>query len=404
MVRRKGGWLALEKIDVVTDEIPTQVASQLVSPTVRNSGKLFGNDGGEIMQVTMEQGDAAPRDSAESGRKPRCSAAVFLLLKALAIRLASAASVACFALLSGPAAAQYPEKPIRLVVPWPAGGGSDVVARVVAQSLGERLKQTVLVDNRPGANGAIGTELVARALKDGYTLIWVTADTHAINPHVYPKLAYDPRRDFAAVGIAGYFPYALVVNPNFPAANVADFVARARQNPGKITFASWGIGGSAHVAMEMFKQQGGFDVLHVPFQGAAPAMQAVVGGQVDCMIVPISVADPHSRGGRVKMLGLAAPNRFSGAPELKTLAEQGVPVNAGTWVGIMAPAGTPSDILIRLNRALNDTIESPQVRESLLKLNTEPATMTVEQFKSFVDSEYERWGKTVREAKIKAES
>ena len=319
-----------------------------------------------------------------------------------------AALVVCAALFPAlyptVAAAQYPEKPVRLVVPWPAGGGSDVVARVVAQPLGERLKQAVVVENRPGANGAIGSDAVARAPKDGYTLIWVTADTHALNPHVYPKLTYDPRRDFAAVGMAGYFPYALVVNPRFPAASVADFVAEAKRNPGKITFASWGIGGSAHVAMEMFKQQGGFDVLHVPFQGAAPAMQAVIGGQVDCMIVPMSVADPHSRGGRVKMLGLAAPKRFYGAPELKTMAEQGVAVNAGTWVGIMAPAGTPGEILARLNGALNAVIESPQVRESLLKINTEPATMSVEQFKAFVDSEYERWGKTVREANIKADS
>ncbi len=323
---------------------------------------------------------------------------------ASAIRLVSALGLVWGALACGPAAAQYPEKPVRLVVPWPAGGGSDVVARIVALPMGERLKQNVIIDNRPGANGAIGSEAVARAPKDGYTLVWVTADTHAINPHVYPKLAYDPRRDFAAVGIAGYFPYALVVNPGFPAGSVAEFVAQAKQQPGKITFASWGIGGSAHVAMEMFKQQGAFDVLHVPFQGAAPAIQAVVAGQVDCMIVPISVADPYSKGGKIKMLGLAAPQRFVGAPDLKTFAEQGVPVNAGTWVGIMAPAGTPPEILVRLNRALNSAVDAPETRAALLKLNTEPATMTVEQFKAFVDSEYERWGKTVRDAKIKSDS
>jgi tripartite-type tricarboxylate transporter receptor subunit TctC len=257
-----------------------------------------------------------------------------------ASRLVSSICLASAAMLALPAAADYPEKPVRLIVPWPVGGGSDVVARVVAQPMGERLKQPMVVENRPGANGAIGSEVVARAAKDGYALVWVTADTHAINPHVYPKLAYDPRRDFAAVGMAGYFPYALVVNPTFPASSVAEFVAEAKKRPGKVTFASWGVGGSAHVAMEMFKQQGGFDVLHVPFQGAAPAIQAVIGGQVDSMIVPISVADPHARGGRVKMLGLAASKRFSGTPDLKTMAEQGVPVNAGTWVGIMAPAGT----------------------------------------------------------------
>ena len=318
-------------------------------------------------------------------------------------RVIFAAGLACAALFSTLAAAQYPDKAIRLVVPWPAGGGSDVVARVVAQPLSERLKQPVIVDNRPGANGAIGTTAVAKASPDGYTLIWVTADTHAIIPHVYAKLGYDARRDFASVGIAGYFPYALIVNPAFPAASVADFVAQAKARPGKVTFASWGIGGSAHVAMEMFKLQGGFDVLHVPFQGAAPAIQAVIGGQVDSMIVPISVADPHARGGRVKMLGLASPKRFVGTPELRTLAEQGVPVNAGTWVGIMAPAGTQADVLQRLNSALNAVIETPAVRESLLKLNVEPSTMTVEQFKKFVDSEYERWGKTISDARIKLE-
>ena len=299
------------------------------------------------------------------------------------------------------APAEYPEKPIRLVVPWPAGGGSDVVARMVAAPMAERLKQPIVIDNRPGANGSIGTTTVAKAPKDGYTLIWVTADTHAIIPHVYPNLGYDPRRDFASVGIAGYFPYALIVNPNFKAASVADFVTQAKARPGQVTFASWGIGGSAHVAMEMFRQQGGFDVLHVPFQGAAPAIQAVVGGQVDSMIVPISVADPHARGGKVKMLGLASPGRCAGTPDLRTFAEQGVPVNAGTWVGVMAPAGTAPDILQRLNNALNATIDSPAVRDALLKVNTEPSTMTVDQFKKFVDSEYERWGKTIRDAKIK---
>ena len=320
------------------------------------------------------------------------------------VRILAAVSIVCAALLPAPAAAQYPDKPIHLVVPWPAGGGSDVVARIVAQPLGERLKQAIVVENRPGANGAIGSAAVAKAPKDGYTLVWVTADTHAIIPHIYPNLNYDPRRDFASVGIAGYFPYALVVNPNFPAANVDDFVTQAKARPGKVTFASWGVGGSAHVAMEMFKQQGKFDVLHVPFQGAAPAIQAVVGGQVDSMIVPMSVADSYFRGGRLKMLGLASPARFAGAPELRTFAEQGVPVNAGTWVGIMAPAGTPHDVLQRLNSALNATIETPSVRETLLKLNTEPSTMTIEQFKKFVDSEYERWGKTIREAKIKLDS
>ena len=293
------------------------------------------------------------------------------------VRAAYVVGFAWAAMLSAPAAAQYPDKPIRLVVPWPAGGGSDVIARIVALSMGERLKQPVVVDNRPGANGAIGSDIVARAPKDGYTLVWVTADTHAINPHVYPKLTYDPRKDFVAVGIAGYFPYVLVVNPAFSVSNIAELSALAAQRPGNITFASWGVGGSSHVGMEIYMQQAKVQMLHVPFLGAAPAMLAVVAGQVDAMMVPMAAADGFIKSGKLKSLGLAAPSRFAGVPDLKTMAEQGVPVNAGSWLGIMAPTGTSPEILAILNRTLNAAVESAPVREAMLKLNTEPSTMTV---------------------------
>ena len=320
---------------------------------------------------------------------------------------AVAASVAIFLGLAatvGDARAQWPDKPIRIVVPWPAGGGSDVVARAISVQLGEQLKQSVVIDNRPGANGGIGSLSVARAAADGYTLVWVTADTHAMNPHVYPKLGYDPRTDFAAVGIVGYFPYALIVNSAFPANTVPEFVAQAKQQPGKVTFASWGVGGSAHVAMEMFRAQGGFEVLHVPYSGAAPAIAAVAGGQVDSMIVPMSVAGAQAAGGRVKILGLASPKRFAAAPDLKTFSEQGVPIDAGTWVGLMAPANTPEDVIQRINRAVVAVVENPQVREQLIRMNVDPApAQTAAQFKTFVASEYERWGKIIRSANIRAE-
>ena len=323
------------------------------------------------------------------------------------VAFAVAASVAIFlglAASGGDARAQWPDKPIRVVVPWPAGGGSDVVARAISVQLGEQLKQSVVIDNRPGANGGIGSLSVARAAADGYTLVWVTADTHAMNPHVYPKLGYDPRTDFAAVGIVGYFPYALIVNSAFPANTVPEFVAQAKQQPGKVTFASWGVGGSAHVAMEMFRAQGGFEVLHVPYSGAAPAIAAVAGGQVDSMIVPMSVAGAQAAGGRVKILGLASPKRFAAAPDLKTFTEQGVPIDAGTWVGLMAPANTPEDVIQRINRAVVAVVENPQVREQLIRMNVDPApAQSAAQFKTFVGSEYERWGKIIRGANIRAE-
>ena len=325
-------------------------------------------------------------------------------MRARAIAIAAAFAAVFLGLGTGAAHAEWPEKPIRVVVPWPAGGGSDVVARAISVQLGEQLKQAVVIDNRPGANGGIGSASVARAPADGYTLIWVTADTHAMNPHVYPKLGYDPRTDFAAVGIVGYFPYALIVNSAFPANTVSEFVAQAKQRPGKVTFASWGVGGSAHVAMEMFRSQGGFDVLHVPYTGAAPAIAAVAAGQVDSMIVPMSVAKPQAAGGRVKILGLASPKRFTAAPDLKTFAEQGVPIDAGTWVGLMAPANTPEEVIQRLNRAVVALVENPQVREQLIRMNVDPApAQTAAQFKTFVASEYDRWGKTIRSANIRAE-
>lgn len=317
---------------------------------------------------------------------------------------ALAALVVGFFAPVGEARAEWPDKPIRLIVPWPAGGGSDVVARTFAQPLGEELKQPIVIENRPGANGGIGSVAVARAAPDGYTLVWVTADTHAMNPHVYPKLGYDPRTDFTPGGLVGYFPYALIVNTAFPANTVSEFVNQAKQRPGKVTFASWGVGGSAHVAMEMFRAQADFSVLHVPYTGAAPAIAAVAGGQVDSMIVPMSVAKPQAEGGKVKILGLASPKRFVGAPDLKTFAEQGVPVDAGTWVGFMAPAGTPDAVLQRLNRAITVVLGNAQLRDQLVKMNVEPATpMTTAQFKAFIASENDRWGKTIRDANIRSE-
>jgi tripartite-type tricarboxylate transporter receptor subunit TctC len=317
-----------------------------------------------------------------------------------------AAAAALLVGLAGPAPAQaaWPERPIHVVVPWPAGGGSDVVARAFAEPLSKELKQPVVIDNRPGANGGIGSAVVARSPADGYTLVWVTADTHAMDPHVYPKLGYDPRKDFAPGGLVGYFPYALIVSSSFPANTVGEFVSEAKKRPGKVTFASWGIGGSAHVAMEMFRQKAKFDVLHVPYTGAAPAISAVAAGQVDSMIVPMSVAKAQAEGGKVKILGLASPKRFAGTPDIRTFAEQGVPLDAGTWVGYMAPAGTPDAVLQRLNRAIATVLKDPKVRAQLVEMNVDPATpMTTTQFKAFIASEYDRWGKTIHDANIHLE-
>jgi len=300
-------------------------------------------------------------------------------------------------------AADYPDHPIKMVVAYPAGGATDVMARAIAQRLGDRLKQPVVIDNRPGASGQIGTDVVAKSAPDGYTLIFTAADTHSINPHVYPKIAYDARRDFTPVAQVGYLPLALIVNPSVKATNVKEFIALAKAQPGKLTYASFGVGSSSQVAMEMLKAETKIDLLHVPFQGAAPAVTAIIGGQVDAMMVPLTLAAPNHQAGKVRVLGVAAPARFAGAPDLPTFAEQGIPLNSAPWVGILAPAKVPQDIVDKLNREVNAALEDAQLQETLQKNGLARETRSQPQFKAFLDTEYDRWGTTIRGANIKAE-
>lgn len=300
-------------------------------------------------------------------------------------------------------AADYPDHPIKMIVAYPPGGATDIMARAVSQRLGDRLKQPVVIENRPGASGQIGADLVAKSAPDGYTLIFTAADTHSLNPHVYSKIAYDARRDFSPVAQIGYLPLALIVNPSVKATNVKEFIALAKAQPGKLTYASFGTGSSSQVAMEMLKAEEKIDLLHVPFQGAAPAVTAIMGGQVDAMMVPLTLAAPNHQAGKVRVLGVAAPARFAGAPDFPTFAEQGVPLNSAPWVGILAPAKVPQEIIDRLNREVNAALDDPQLQETLLKNGLARETRTQPQFKSFLDTEYDRWGATIRGANIKAE-
>lgn len=302
--------------------------------------------------------------------------------------------------LTGIAAAEFPDHPIKMVVAYPPGGATDVTARAVAQRLGDRLKQPVVVENRPGAAGMIGTDYVAKSAPDGYTLIFTAADTHSINPHVYPKIAYDSRKDFTPIAQVGALPMALIVNPQVQAKNVAEFIALARKNPGKMTYASFGLGSSSQVAMEMLKIEAKIDLLHVPFQGAAPAVTAIMGGQVDAMMVPLTLAVPNDAAGKVRLLGVATPARYAGAPNAPTFAEQGVKLSSAPWVGILSPAKVPADIVEKLNRELNAALQDPQVRDTLMKNGLDPATSSQPAFKTLLDREYDRWGATIKEANI----
>jgi tripartite-type tricarboxylate transporter receptor subunit TctC len=316
---------------------------------------------------------------------------------------AAIAGLALVALTVPVLAADYPDRPIKLVVAYPPGGATDVMARAVAQRMGDRLKQSVIVENKPGASGQIGADFVAKSAPDGYTLMFTAADTHSINPHVYPKITYDARRDFIPVAQVGYLPLALIVNPSVKASNVKEFIALAKAAPGKLSYASFGVGSSSQVAMEMLRGEAKIDLLHVPFQGAAPAVTAIIGGQVDAMMVPLTLAWPNHQAGKVRALGVAAPKRFAGAPDIPTFAEQGIALNSAPWVGILAPAKTPPDIIEKLNREINAALDDPQVQETLLKNGLAYETKKQPEFKAFLDAEYDRWGATIKAANIKAE-
>jgi len=297
----------------------------------------------------------------------------------------------------------FPDKPIRMVVAYPAGGSTDVIARALAAKLGERLKQPVIVDNRPGASGMIGSEFVANAAPDGYTLMFTAADTHSINPHVYGKIRYDAKAQFAPVGLVGYLTMALIVNPGKPSQSLAQYVDAVKAKPGSFSYASWGTGSSSHVAMEMFRSAANLNLIHVPYQGAAPAITAVIAGQVDSMMVPLTLAEPNHRAGKVKLLGVAAPSRITWAADLPTLAEQGAPLDGRLWLGVLAPAKVPANVIALLNREINAALGDPTIKEVMLKNGLDAATGTAAEFGSLLDREFDRWGTTIRGAKIRVD-
>ena len=327
------------------------------------------------------------------------------------IRKVGAALAAGLALVASfPAAAQYPDKPIKMIVAWPPGGGTDSVARIVARHLSEHLKQPVVIENRSGASGQVGTDYVAKSAPDGYTLQYTVADSHSINPHVFPKIRYDAQKDFTPIAVVGGMPNALMVSTKVPANTLAEFVKVAKENPGKFTYSSWGMGSGGHIRMESFRSYMGIDLLHVPFQGSGPGFAAVLGGQVDAMMVPVGLAESNYKAGKVELLAVDTAQRMPGLPEVPTLAELGIPLTFAFWQGVLAPARTPDAIVNYLNREMNAALMEPQVRQELLKVGLVPGNPgvngfggTLEDVRKFLDSEYSRWGKTIQDAKIKVE-
>jgi len=298
----------------------------------------------------------------------------------------------------------YPSRPIRMIVPFPAGGTADLLARQIGQTMGEALRQQVVIENRTGAGGNIGADLAAKAKPDGYTLLMGTVSTHAINPNLYPNMPYDPVKDFAPVAMVARMPNLLVLHPSVPATNVAELIALAKARPGTLAFASAGNGTTQHLAGELFKKMADVDMIHVPYKGNAPAVTDLVGGQVQVMFDNIPVSLQQVRAGRLRALAVTGPARSPVLPQLPTVAEAALPgYNITSWFGLYAPSGTSPQIIERLNREANKALSSVPIRRRLTDQGIEPAGGTPGQFAEFMRTELVKWGKIVRESGARVE-
>ncbi|MBM3409749.1 MAG: tripartite tricarboxylate transporter substrate binding protein [Betaproteobacteria bacterium] len=300
-------------------------------------------------------------------------------------------------------ASTFPDRPLRIVVPFAAGGNVDIVTRIVAGGLSEALGQSVVVENKAGANGVIGAEFVARSAADGYTLFIATAETMALNPFLMKSVPYDPLKDFAAIGLIDDFPFTLTVNPQLPVKTVSEFVAYARANQGKLNFSSWGTGSIGQIAFEQFNQATGIRMEHIPFKGAAPAIMAVATGEVHAFMATLSVARPQAASGRVRILAITTAERDPTAPEIPTLREMGVDVVIRGWHILAAPAATPASVVSRLNGALVTTVRRPDISEKLIGVGVRPVTSSADEAHATIRSENVRWRDVARKAGLKAE-
>ena len=301
-------------------------------------------------------------------------------------------------------AQSYPSKPIRLIIPFPPGGSTDILGRSLAQKLSEAWGQQVLVDNRGGAGGTIGADLAAKAPADGYTLLMGHIGTLAVNVALYPKLSYDPVRDFAPVSMVALVPNVLVVHPALPVKNVTELIAYAKANPGKLNYSSGGNGSAAHLAVEYFKLQTKTEIVHVPYKGTGPSVTDLIAGQVSMTMTGAPAVMPHVQSGRIRALGVSSPQRIPALAQIPSVAEAGVPgFDATQWYGVVAPAGTPKEVVAKLNAEIRKIMQS---KEMLDRLNTEGAIAaagTPEQFGAYIKNEIVRWGVVVKAAGMKAD-
>jgi tripartite-type tricarboxylate transporter receptor subunit TctC len=306
--------------------------------------------------------------------------------------------------VSAAAAQSYPSKPIRFVVPYPPGGPLDTVARLLGQKVSESVKQPVIVDNKPGAGGNIGADAVAKSPADGYTILMGAVATHAINPTLYASIPYDPVKDFQPVTQLASTPNVLIVNNSVPASNVREFIAYAKANPGKLNFGSGSTGSAGHLAGELFKTMAGVEMTHVPYKGAAPAMQDLIGGQVQVMFDNFASANTQVKAGKVKALAVTTAKRSTLAPELPTIGESGLPgFDINTWFGIFVPAGTPREVVERLHAEFTRALAMPDIRERLVNLGAEPVGNRPDEFAAYIKAEGEKYARVIKASGAKAD-
>jgi tripartite-type tricarboxylate transporter receptor subunit TctC len=313
--------------------------------------------------------------------------------------------LAAFALLlalCAPAAAEYPDRPVRLIIPFPPGGSNDVVGRLVANSLSEKLGHKVFVDNRGGAGGVLGTEAAAQAAPDGYTLLIISI-AHAVNPALY-KLNYDPIKSFTPVSILATGPNVLVVNPQLPVKNVKELLALAKEKPGTLDYASAGVGSFQHLGGELFKLTAGVDLQHVPYKGGGPAMSDVIAGHVKIMFSSLVQTTPFIQSGQLRALGVGGAKRNPVLPDVPTVAEAGVPgYVADNWWGVVAPAGTPKPVVDRLYKDVQAALTSPELKAAFDREGAAAVTMSTEEFTHYIEAGIAKWGRVVKEGNIKAQ-
>ena len=316
-----------------------------------------------------------------------------MLLKAAGLLLALSTAVA---------AQDYPTKPVRLVIPFPPGGSNDIVGRLVATQLGERLGKQVIVENRGGAGGVVGTEMVSKAAPDGYTLLLISL-AHAVNPWLY-KLSYDPIKSFAPVATLGSGPNIVTIHPDLPVNSIKELVALAKQKPGELQYASAGVGSFQHLGGELFKLMAGVDIMHVPFKGGGPAMIDVMGGHTKILFSSLVQTTPHVRSGKLKALATGGAKRSPVFPDLPTVAEAGVPgYEAVNWWGIVAPAGTPGAVVDKLSKEIAAALKSPEVQKQFETEGAEIITMSSADFGKFIEAEITKWERVVKEGNIRPE-